>query len=126
MTPSNEPWYVGRATHSWGRCSDSPTQQFDSGPAARAGTPTAASRDSRVSPVGTEGERETHILGDPSKMRVQLTYDMESLTMGLKLTDQLTGDAMMANISPDMAMSVGDKMFKIGADLRAKKLGEES
>jgi len=69
---------------------------------------------------------ETHIKGDPSKMRVQLSYDTESMTMGIKLTDQATGDAMMANISPDMAMQVGDKMFKLGADLRAKKNQEGS
>lgn len=74
--------------------------------------------------MGTEGERETHILGDPSKMRVQLSYDTESMTLGLKLTSQSSGEAMMANITPDMAMKVGDQMFKIGADLRAKQRGE--
>lgn len=71
--------------------------------------------------MGSEGEREVHLKGDPSKMRVQLSYDTENMTMGLRLTDQATGDAMMANISPEMAMQVGDKMFKIGADLRAKR-----
>jgi len=75
--------------------------------------------------VSSEGSGETHIIGDPSKMRVQLSYDMESLMMGIKLTDQATGDAMMANITPEMAMQVGDKMFKIGADLRAKKRGQD-
>ena len=75
--------------------------------------------------MSSEGSGETHIIGDPSKMRVQLSYDMESLMMGIKLTDQATGDAMMANITPEMAMQVGDKMFKIGADLRAKKRGQD-
>jgi hypothetical protein len=61
------------------------------------------------------------MIGDPSKMRVQISYDTESFMLGIRLTDQGSGDAMLAEIDPDLAMRVGEQMFKLGADMRAKK-----
>lgn len=69
----------------------------------------------------SEPDDKVHIIGDPSKMRVQITYDTESFMLGIRLTDQLTGDAMMAEIDPGLAMSVGEKMFKLGSDMKAKR-----
>jgi hypothetical protein len=70
---------------------------------------------------GDEGEKEVRVLGDPTKMRVQVYYDTEKFTLGLRLVDQGSGDSMMAEIDPDLAMTVGEKMFKIGSDMKARK-----
>ena len=61
------------------------------------------------------------ITGDPTKVRVQISYDTETLKVGIRLTDQGTGEAMMADIDPDLAMAAGERMFKVGADLKARK-----
>ena len=54
-------------------------------------------------------------------MRVQLSHEVDAWVLGLRLTDQGSGDSMLANITPDMAMQLGEQMFKLGADLKAKR-----
>src|SRR3954452_3417258 len=111
MTLSNGPWSTEGPTPYWDHFSARAMQRSASRRDEQAGTSTAGSPGTVAN---DEEPEQVRIIGDPSKMRVQISYDLNSFQLGIRLTDQGSGDAMLAEMDPDLAMRVGEQMFKIG------------
>lgn len=70
--------------------------------------------DKKLKPIGT------------GKIRAKIIWDEAKCTVGISLTDTETGQTIVADIDATTAMTVGDTMFKKGADMRALKASRET